>query len=76
MLLLLLCVEISKLPCFEVEIPQRCMTLWRGRYEEYKKDMTRAMNFDCELRITSCNEVIKKYKMVSFSFISTFRDCH
>ncbi|KAJ8535569.1 hypothetical protein K7X08_023289 [Anisodus acutangulus] len=54
--------ENSKLLCFEVEIPQTCMALWSGRNEEYKKDMTRAMNSGCELTIPSCNEVIKKYK--------------
>ncbi|XP_060180077.1 probable RNA-dependent RNA polymerase 3 isoform X2 [Lycium barbarum] len=65
-----LCVtEISKLPCFEVEIPQTCMALWRGRYEEYKKDMTRAMNSGCELRISSCNEVIKKYKKLLYGAV-------
>uniref|UniRef100_A0A0V0GWK1 Putative ovule protein n=1 Tax=Solanum chacoense TaxID=4108 RepID=A0A0V0GWK1_SOLCH len=65
-----LCItEISKLPCFEVEIPQTCMELWRGRYEEYKKDMTRAMNLGCELRITSCNEVINKYKKLLYGAV-------
>ncbi|KAK4351547.1 hypothetical protein RND71_030860 [Anisodus tanguticus] len=57
--------EISKLLCFEVEIPHTCMALWSGRNEEYKKDMTRAMNSGCELTISSCNEVIKKYKELS-----------
>ncbi|XP_055820155.1 probable RNA-dependent RNA polymerase 3 isoform X3 [Solanum dulcamara] len=65
-----LCItEISKLPCFEVVIPQTCMALWRGRYEEYKKDMTRAMNLGCEVRITSCNEVIKKYKKLLYGAV-------
>ncbi|KAG5600031.1 hypothetical protein H5410_031401 [Solanum commersonii] len=65
-----LCItEISKLPCFEVEIPQTCMELWRGRYEEYKRDMTPAMNLGCELRITSCNEVINKYKKLLYGAV-------
>ncbi|PHT75307.1 hypothetical protein T459_18829 [Capsicum annuum] len=61
--------EIYKLPCFEVEIPPTCMELWRGRYEEYKKDMTRAMSSGSELRITSCNEVIKKYKTLLYGAV-------
>lgn len=65
----LLSVEISKLPCFDVEIPDECTTLWRERYEEYKKDMTMAMNSGCEVKNSACNEVIKKYKKVSFSCI-------
>ncbi|KAM3270202.1 hypothetical protein P3S67_029559 [Capsicum chacoense] len=69
----LLCVEIYKLPCFEVEIPPTCMELWRGRYEEYKKDMTRAMNSGSEHRITSCNEVIKKLLYGSVEFEQTVR---
>ncbi|KAF3649118.1 hypothetical protein FXO38_17834 [Capsicum annuum] len=65
-----LCVtEIYKLPCFEVESPPTCMELWRGRYEEYKKDMTRAMNSGSEHRITSCNEVIKKYKKLLYGAV-------
>ncbi|XP_016454733.2 putative RNA-dependent RNA polymerase 3 isoform X2 [Nicotiana tabacum] len=62
-----LCItEISKLPCFDVEIPDECTTLWRERYEEYKKDMTMAMNSGCEVKNSACNEVIKKYKKLLY----------
>nr|XP_016511902.1 PREDICTED: probable RNA-dependent RNA polymerase 3 isoform X2 [Nicotiana tabacum] len=62
-----LCItEISKLPCFDVEIPDECMALWGERYEEYKKDMTMAMNSGCEVKNSACNEVIKKYKKLLY----------
>lgn len=65
-----LCItEISKLPCFEVEIPPACMALWKVRYKAYKKDMTKAMNSGPELRISSCNEVIEKYKKLLYGAV-------
>lgn len=72
-------VEIWKLPCFEVEVPETCLTLWKERYYKYYiPEMTEAMKCGApksEARNAAANDVIKKYKQViypipplSFSF--------
>ena len=64
--------SIEKLPCFDVEVPQNYFSSWRGRYNEYRKEMNVALQKDDESRNDAADDVIKKYKRVSFHLCSLF----
>ncbi|CAL0322159.1 unnamed protein product [Lupinus luteus] len=53
--------EITKLPCFDVEIPVSCMEKWKALYEEYRRDMTNALNHNSNSKDEAA-EVIKIYQ--------------
>ncbi|OIW03701.1 hypothetical protein TanjilG_29736 [Lupinus angustifolius] len=53
--------EITKLPCFDVEIPVSCMEKWKALYEEYRKDMKNALNHNSNSKDEAA-EVIKIYQ--------------
>ncbi|KAG5059057.1 hypothetical protein JHK87_000086 [Glycine soja] len=55
--------EIWKLPCFDVEVPPSCLEKWKTKYEEYRKDMTDALNLkDKSKSHEEAAEVNRKYK--------------
>lgn len=58
------CAEISKVPCFDVEIPEMYLNMWKDRYDEYRLDMKRALNSGGESQNAAADEVIRKYKQV------------
>nr|GMD52422.1 probable RNA-dependent RNA polymerase 3 isoform X1 [Ipomoea batatas] len=62
--------EIWKLPCFEVEVPETCLSLWKERYhKEYLPEMSEAMNCGppkSEARKVAANNVMKKYKQLLY----------
>ncbi|CAH9143443.1 unnamed protein product [Cuscuta epithymum] len=63
-------IEVWKLPCFDVEVPDACMILWGERYHKhYLPEMTEAMNCGpggSEVRNVAANDVIKKYKQLLY----------
>nr|XP_027065194.1 probable RNA-dependent RNA polymerase 4 isoform X2 [Coffea arabica] len=59
------CIAIEKLPCFDVEVPQNYLSSWRGRYNEYRKEMNVALQKDDESRNDAADDVIKKYKRLT-----------
>ncbi|KAF7813875.1 putative RNA-dependent RNA polymerase 5 [Senna tora] len=58
--------DIVKLPCFEVEIPERCMNMWRVHYDEYRREMTSALYGDPKDKSKAAEEVIKKYREILY----------
>ncbi|KAA8523164.1 hypothetical protein F0562_009587 [Nyssa sinensis] len=54
--------EVWKLPCFNAEIPEAYLQLWKERYDTYRREMTKALNCDSESKNDFANEVIKKFK--------------
>ncbi|KAI3714711.1 hypothetical protein L6452_21670 [Arctium lappa] len=58
--------DIWKLPCFNVEIPEASLNLWKDRYRSYRQDMRDAMNAGDESKTNSANIVIKKYKQMFY----------
>ncbi|XP_050269513.1 probable RNA-dependent RNA polymerase 5 [Quercus robur] len=58
--------EVRKLPCFDVEVPEACMEKWKEHYEQYRQDMTAALQNGCEGKNEAADEVIKKYKMILY----------
>ncbi|KAL3532522.1 hypothetical protein ACH5RR_006043 [Cinchona calisaya] len=58
--------EIWKLPCFDTELPQKYLSLWNKRYNDYRKEMTEALKKDDESKNAAANEVIKKYKQLLY----------
>lgn len=60
------CIDIEKLPCFDVEVPQNYLSSWRRRYDEYRKEMTWALQKDDESRNDDADDVIKKYKQLLY----------
>ncbi|KAE9600337.1 putative RNA-directed RNA polymerase [Lupinus albus] len=53
--------EITKLPCFDVEIPVSYMEKWKALYEEYRKDMTNALNHNSNTKDEAA-QVIQIYQ--------------
>lgn len=64
--------EITKLPCFVVDIPVECMREWRQRYEDYRQEMKIALDQCGEGKDDSANEVFKKYKKVRLNSNASF----
>ncbi|KAJ9538781.1 hypothetical protein OSB04_031514 [Centaurea solstitialis] len=59
--------DIWKLPCFNVEIPEAALNLWKDRYRLYKQDMSDALkNAGDESKSTAANLVVKKYKQMFY----------
>ncbi|CAA3021996.1 probable RNA-dependent RNA polymerase 3 isoform X1 [Olea europaea subsp. europaea] len=59
-------IEISKVPCFDVEIPEMYLNMWKDRYDEYRLDMKRALNSGGESQNAAADEVIRKYKQLLY----------
>jgi len=60
-------VEVSKLPCFDVEVPSPLLNFWGQKYDEYRKDMSKAMETnDDGAKKTAANAVIDKYKQLLY----------
>ncbi|XP_059638213.1 probable RNA-dependent RNA polymerase 5 isoform X2 [Cornus florida] len=58
--------EVTKLPCFDVEIPEACLKKWKERYNDYRIDMTKALQSGHESKNDCANQVIKKYKQMLY----------
>ncbi|CAH9098612.1 unnamed protein product [Cuscuta europaea] len=59
-------VEIEKIACFSIKVPDECMRVWRKRYNEYRADMAEALSSCGESKNDLANEVIKKYKQLLY----------
>ncbi|KAK1417362.1 hypothetical protein QVD17_26489 [Tagetes erecta] len=57
---------IWKLPCFNVEIPDVVLNLWKDRYDTYKHDMSNALQSGDESKKNSATIVINKYKQMLY----------
>ncbi|KAK7245449.1 hypothetical protein RIF29_40295 [Crotalaria pallida] len=53
--------EITKLACFDIDIPANCMEKWKALYDEYRKDMNNTLNLSSNSKEDAA-EVIKLYK--------------
>ncbi|XP_060668494.1 probable RNA-dependent RNA polymerase 3 [Ziziphus jujuba] len=59
--------EISKLPCFDVEVPEACFTKWKEHYGRYRAEMSIALkNKDRDCKNEAADLVIKKYKKILY----------
>ncbi|XP_075489754.1 putative RNA-dependent RNA polymerase 5 [Primulina tabacum] len=58
--------DIWKLPCFDVQIPAEYVNMWRIRYGNYRKDMTKALKSGSEVKNDAADEVIRKYKQLLY----------
>ncbi|KAL2500916.1 putative RNA-dependent RNA polymerase 5 [Forsythia ovata] len=58
--------EILKLPSFDVDIPEKYLSMWKDRYDEYRMDMTRALKSGGESKNAAADEVIRKYKQLLY----------
>ncbi|XP_011093632.1 probable RNA-dependent RNA polymerase 5 isoform X1 [Sesamum indicum] len=54
--------EIWKLPCFDIPIPETYIQKWRINYENYRREMAKALNSNYESKKDAANDVIKKNK--------------
>lgn len=54
--------EVRRHPCFNVELPETCLRLWKDHYDRYRSEMTEALGCGEEFKDQSANEVLKKYK--------------
>ncbi|KAG8376059.1 hypothetical protein BUALT_Bualt09G0024200 [Buddleja alternifolia] len=59
--------EILKLPCFDIQIPEKYINNWKKNYEDYRKEMTTALNSGDESKKDAANDVIKKYKKMLYN---------
>ncbi|KAL3820984.1 hypothetical protein ACJIZ3_006889 [Penstemon smallii] len=58
--------EIWKLPCFDIAIPEGYVNMWKVRYDEYRREMSKALDSKHEFKNAAANEVIKKYKQLLY----------
>ncbi|KAL2500917.1 putative RNA-dependent RNA polymerase 5 [Forsythia ovata] len=58
--------EIWKLPCFDIEIPEIYLDMWKNRYDAYRVDMAKALNSGGESKNESADAVIRKYKQLLY----------
>ncbi|PIN13666.1 RNA-directed RNA polymerase QDE-1 [Handroanthus impetiginosus] len=58
--------EIWKLPCFDLPTPEIYIDKWKTKYEDYRKEMTAALNSGHESKNDAANDVIKKYKQLLY----------
>ncbi|RZC50208.1 hypothetical protein C5167_018633 [Papaver somniferum] len=59
--------EARKLPAFDgEEIPASCMRLWEERYDQYRSEMTDALNQDDDVKDDYAEEVNQKYKQMLY----------
>ncbi|MED6131270.1 hypothetical protein PIB30_008310 [Stylosanthes scabra] len=69
-------IKITKLPCFDVQVPQPNLQNWQKLYAEYKRDMTTALQ-DKEDKDGSSGkaaEVIKYYKRILYGGADSLED--
>ncbi|KAK2650448.1 hypothetical protein Ddye_017937 [Dipteronia dyeriana] len=59
-------VKVWKLPCFDDEVPEACMTKWKELYPQYRQEMQEALCSDKEDKNEAADEVIKKYKQILY----------
>ncbi|GER48842.1 RNA-dependent RNA polymerase family protein [Striga asiatica] len=57
---------IWKLPCLDVPVRERYLDMWRARYENYRKEMSKALKSSDESKNYAANEVINKYKQLLY----------
>ncbi|KAI4347069.1 hypothetical protein L6164_007918 [Bauhinia variegata] len=55
-------IDITKLSCFDSEIPESVQKKWEKRYSKYRRHMTDALNQDPEGKDEAAEDVIRKYK--------------
>ncbi|KAJ0881660.1 putative RNA-directed RNA polymerase [Helianthus annuus] len=58
--------EIWKLPCFNVEIPDPILSLWKNRYDSYRHEMSSALQSGDESKNNSADIVMSKYKKMLY----------
>ncbi|XP_044463726.1 probable RNA-dependent RNA polymerase 5 isoform X2 [Mangifera indica] len=59
--------NVWKLPYFnDDEVPDECKIKWKGLYDQYRKDMSLALENGGEGKDEAANEVIKKYKQILY----------
>ncbi|KAJ0745501.1 putative RNA-directed RNA polymerase [Helianthus annuus] len=58
--------EIWKLPCFNVEIPDPILSLWKNRYDSYRHEMSSALQSGDESKNNSADIVMNKYKKMLY----------
>ncbi|KAI4377766.1 hypothetical protein MLD38_015344 [Melastoma candidum] len=58
--------EITKLPCFTVDVPEECMRVWQQNYKDYRQEMTVALDQRGKGTDDLPDEVIKKYKQLLY----------
>ncbi|RZC51374.1 hypothetical protein C5167_019794 [Papaver somniferum] len=59
--------EVRKLPAFDGgEIPTSCVRLWEERYDQYRSEMTDALNQDDDVKDDYAEEVNQKYKQMLY----------
>nr|QCD25904.1 RNA-dependent RNA polymerase 3 [Helianthus tuberosus] len=58
--------EIWKLPCFNVEIPDSILSLWKNRYDSYRHEMSSALQSGDESKNNSADIVMNKYKKMLY----------
>ncbi|KAI9128687.1 hypothetical protein K1719_000170 [Acacia pycnantha] len=56
--------DITKLPCFDVEVPGDCLSMWKSYHEEYRREMTASLNGgDSTAKNKAADEIYQKYKV-------------
>ncbi|XP_076939007.1 putative RNA-dependent RNA polymerase 4 [Bidens hawaiensis] len=65
--------EIWKLPQFNVNIPDSCLTIWDKRYLTYRQEMANAMTNNDQSKKDACSRVITKYKQMLYGALD-FKD--
>ncbi|KAF8393435.1 hypothetical protein HHK36_021679 [Tetracentron sinense] len=58
-----------KLSCFDYDLPQACLELWKKHYDQYRGEMKFAMKLDGESKNESANKVIQKYKQILYGAV-------
>ncbi|XP_028781093.1 probable RNA-dependent RNA polymerase 5 [Neltuma alba] len=56
--------DITKLPCFDVEVPENYLNMWRLYYDQYRSEMAAALNYcsDPTAKDMAADNIYKKYK--------------
>ncbi|MED6125806.1 hypothetical protein PIB30_072109 [Stylosanthes scabra] len=69
-------IEITKLPCFDIQVPQANLERWQNLYKEYKLAMSTALNDkdDKDASSGKAAEVIKHYKQILFGGADSLED--
>ncbi|GAB2292381.1 hypothetical protein Dimus_026623 [Dionaea muscipula] len=59
-------IQVWKLPCFDVELPDECMQRWEEHYNNYRSEMREALYSMDELKNDSAADVNQKYKQMLY----------
>ncbi|GMH16524.1 hypothetical protein Nepgr_018365 [Nepenthes gracilis] len=59
-------IQVWKLPCFEVSVPEACLLLWKQHYKKYRSEMAEALCSVDESKHDSAAEVNLKYKQILY----------